>query len=174
MIKLPKIKLNLIFWISIFCFINYVLMFIGPIYFINATYRQIYFLVVFILLLALVVFRLARYINRQGKRSFYWALPWSLLVAITFFMVFGFITLSTFLAVWTEASTIYVSKSNPNVKIISRYLNLGAFGGGTSPDDFETVVDRPLTPFFKMETKVDTNRINKQEWIRLGPTYYIK
>jgi hypothetical protein len=82
------------------------------------------------------------------------------------FILFGFFTLAKFLAVWDDTTIIYTNKNNPEVKIVSRYVNLGAYGGGTEPEDYEIVVKRPLTRFLKIETSVDTTAINKKEWVR--------
>jgi len=73
--------------------------------------------------------------------------------------------------VWTEAGTYYVSKKNPDVQIISRYINEGAFGGGTEPRDYFIVLHRPITPWFKMDTAIDTNKIDKTEWVKPGTQY---
>ncbi|WP_158990890.1 hypothetical protein [Mucilaginibacter sp. L196] len=67
---------------------------------------------------------------------------------------------------YSDATTIYISSSNPNLKIVSRFLDEGAFGGGTEPGDYETVVLRPITPFLKIETSIDTTKMDKGEWIR--------
>jgi hypothetical protein len=90
----------------------------------------------------------------------------SLIATLLVFVVFAFITLTKFLTVWTDAATIYVKKTNPQIKIVSRYLNEGAFGGGTEPGDYEIVLERSITPYLKMETLIDTNLINKKEWIK--------
>ena len=73
------------------------------------------------------------------------------------------------MAMWTDAATLYTNKSNPQLKIVSRYKNLGAHGGGTRSDDFETVLSRPITSLLKIQTRVDTNSINKGEWSRANP-----
>jgi hypothetical protein len=87
--------------------------------------------------------------------------------AITGFAVFAvlmFFSLLGSIARRTTAGTYYIAKTNPDIKITRRYQSLGAGGGGTSPDDYETVLERPLTPLFVLVTKIDTNKINKDEW----------
>ncbi len=59
-----------------------------------------------------------------------------------------------------------LSKDNPEIKIISRYLNEGAFGGGTEPNDYEIVLQRPIFNLFNIQTRVDTNSIDKRKWIK--------
>ncbi|MCQ6960137.1 hypothetical protein [Mucilaginibacter aquariorum] len=83
-------------------------------------------------------------------------------------LIFGFITLTKILAVWVDRGTLYYQKNNPEVKIVSRYIDLGAGGGGTEPGDYKIVLKRPITPFFKLETSVDTNAIDKSDWIKEG------
>jgi hypothetical protein len=70
------------------------------------------------------------------------------------------------MGVWTSAGTIYTRKNNPEIKIIRRYVDQGAFGGGTSPDDYEIVLHKPLTSLFKIETRIDTLEIDKNEWLK--------
>lgn len=67
---------------------------------------------------------------------------------------------------WTDTEPIYIKKDNQNIIIVSRYLDEGAFGGGTKPGDYQNVVKRQLTTFLKLETAIDTNSIDKNEWIK--------
>ena len=57
-----------------------------------------------------------------------------------------------------------IQKDNAKVKIISRYINQGAFGGGTEKVDYHIVLTRPLLFFLKLETYIDTIDIKKEEW----------
>jgi hypothetical protein len=77
------------------------------------------------------------------------------------FCVFGFL-----MNVWTEAGILYTQKSNPEVRIVRRYLDGGAYGGGTSPDDYKIVLHLPLTSLFKLETSIDTLTIDKSKWVK--------
>lgn len=67
---------------------------------------------------------------------------------------------------WSVGSVYYVKKNNPKVKIISRYVNQCAYGGGTEPSDYHIVLYRPFLLFFKMETSIDTTKIDKADWIK--------
>ena len=56
-------------------------------------------------------------------------------------------------------------------KIVSRYVNLGAFGGGKEPEDYETIIRRPFL-FFNLDTAIDTTTIEKSDWTRVLPDQY--
>ena len=43
---------------------------------------------------------------------------------------------------------------NRNIKIVTRYLNEGAFGGGTKPEDYEVVLKREINPFLKIDFSI--------------------
>ena len=66
------------------------------------------------------------------------------------------------------ASGCPVGCSFQKVKIISRYINEGAFGGGTEKGDFHVVLSRPFLGAFKIETSVDTAKIDKRLWVKPG------
>lgn len=90
----------------------------------------------------------------------------SLLTTVIVFLVLAFITVGKLMTLLTDTGPIYLMKSNPNVEITSCYINEGAFGGGTEPDDYQIVVKSPLTSFFYIVTSVDTTKIDKTKWIR--------
>lgn len=68
---------------------------------------------------------------------------------------------------YVDAAVFFTQKNNPDVKIVSRYYDQGAMGGGADPEDYETVLKRPITPFFRLETRIDTNNIDKAIWIKV-------
>jgi hypothetical protein len=90
----------------------------------------------------------------------------SLIIGAGVFLIIGLCMFVSSISQWTVAGTYYVKKSNPNIKIVSRYMDEGALGGGTEPDDYHTVLSRPITPLFTLETSVDTTAIDKSEWLR--------
>jgi hypothetical protein len=59
-----------------------------------------------------------------------------------------------------------VQKDNPAIKIVTGYMNGGAYDSGPAPGDIKMVVHRPVLYFLKMETAVDTTAINKTKWIK--------
>jgi len=167
-----KVKLSSIsFWLMLYCLLSYTIFQFIPIYFTNADWARIYYIITSLIFVITTLIQLSRHIQRKGRSAYYWSIP---LVIITLIIVSLFslaMVGRSFLAVWTEAGTFYVSRTNPEVKIISRYVNEGAFGGGTEPDDYALVVHRPLTSWFKIETAIDTNKIDKTEWVKVAKPY---
>jgi len=95
-------------------------------------------------------------------------------MAYIFTMLIGgcLITVGLFFAIghmffgYASAGTIYVCKNHPQVQIISRYWDMGAWGGGTENDDFEDAVLIPVTPHFKIEFPVNITKIDKENWVK--------
>ena len=105
-------------------------------------------------------------IHKSQKENVSSAWFYSILIGFATFVIFGLWTLGLFFLVWTVASTLYVKKDNPEIKIISRYVNQGAFGGGTEPDDYQIVLHRPILFIFKMETSMDTAKFDRTDWVK--------
>jgi hypothetical protein len=166
-ITIFKRKFSIAFFIMLFCLFCFTAGQYIPVYFTNSDQRLWFYIVLLLLLLGSTAVSLAKYIKGQGKVNYWWAITWSILLTTLITLVFGVLTLSLLMGTWTDVTTIYVQKNNPDVKIVSRYWNEGAFGGGTSRDDYFIVVRRPVTPLFILETSVDTNKINKTEWVKL-------
>jgi len=151
----------LIMLLCIFCFT--VGQFI-PIYFADTGFKAMYYFIVYILLIATASRTIFKLIYNPEKNNISTAKLFSILTGVATFIVFGLWTIAQFIAVWSEAYIYYVRKDNAKIKIISRYINLGAFGGGTEKEDYHIVLTRPILFFLKMETSIDTLNINKEEW----------
>ena len=136
-----------------------------PIYFIDIDLRQQFYICVFCILFITTALTTFAFVYKPYKSKI---LVWStsIVVSVGTFVLLGFWLILLLIAVWTEAGTYYVNKDNPKIKIISRYLNEGAFGGGTEPDDYEVVLQKPLYNLFNIQTKIDTNSIDKRKWIK--------
>lgn len=139
-----------------------------PVYFINVDTRAIYYLVLFVILvitMTIVTFKMSYDPHSENLFS-------SLLISLVFgagtFIVCGLWFLGLLFSVWMEGTTFYERKDNSRVKIISRYKDSGAFGGGTEAGDYHLVVHRPFLYFLKIETPVDTSNIKKEDWIKPG------
>ena len=141
-----------------------------PIYFVNSHSRDKFYISLLIILVTTLFYKVFTIVHSTNKRSVFVATIISLLTGFLAFIVVGLWTLLLLMSVWSEARTYYVKKSNPDVKIISRYVNLGATGGGTEPEDYHIVLHRPLLYFFKIETSIDTTLISKSDWTRVAVT----
>ena len=162
----PKKKYNVSFWLMLFCIFCFTVGQFIPIYFVNADLRQNYYLLILILLVLSSGRTTFKRVYRPQKNNIFSARIISVFVGLAALMIFGFLTIIFYFGVWTEVNVFYVKRDNPKVKIITRYVNEGAFGGGTEPDDYQVVLHRPILFLFKMETSVDTTKIDKQEWER--------
>jgi len=152
---------KIVLWIMILCFlINTVGRFI-PIYFVDPETADYFGRAIFILTLisvGITAFR-ACY-NRQEDN---WRLSTSISI-LSIFLAFIFVGMITFFngfAANSDVKVLYVSRNDPKVKIIKLYVDLGAMGDG-----YSIVLRRDLTSFLKYEKFIDTNTINKKEWIR--------
>jgi hypothetical protein len=162
-----KTKFNFPFWLMLFCIFCFTVGQFVPIYFVNADLRQNYYILILILLVLSSGVATFRRIYKPQKKNRSSAIFISVFLGLAVLFMFGILTIAFYFGVWTEANVFYVKKDNPKVKIISRYVNEGAFGGGTEPDDYQVVLHRPILFLFKMETSVDTTKIDRQEWTRL-------
>jgi len=157
---------KILFWLTLFCIFSFTLGQFIPIYFVDHEWRLIYYPTLLIITSLAIPTLVYRRIYNPKKSNWISSTLYTLLVFASVIVVFGFITLGKCMVIWTDAETYYVNKNNPEVKIISRYSDLGAFGGGTEPTDYEMVLSRPITSQFKLQTKIDTTKINKAEWIK--------
>ena len=154
---------NIAFWVMTYCILNFTIFPFIPVYFVDQETQETYSLIIYFLFVITSIFQLLRAMTNSSIlwKAISLICALSGLLILFFFYVFG-----CSMAVWTEAGTLYTKKSNPEIRIISRYVDMGALGGGTSPDDFEIVLHRPLTSMFKLETHIDTLIIDKSEWVR--------
>jgi len=148
----------------LFCFFSFTVGQYLQIYFTDSSFREKYYFILCILLIVTVSRTVFKRVYKRMKGNISSAWLYSILIGFATLVVFGLWTFGLILSVWTEAATFYIQKDNPKVKIISRYMNEGAFGGGTEKEDFHIVLSRPIFSILKMETFVDTTRIDKQKW----------
>jgi hypothetical protein len=161
-------KYRIAFIIMLFCIFCFTAGQFVPIYFMNNNVRGVFYLLIWLLLVVTSAMTIYAAIYMPEKKNGRLASLMSALVALGMFVVFGLFTAGLSFAVWTEASIYYVRKDSKNVKIISRYINEGAFGGGTEKGDFHMVLSRPFLGAFKIETSVDTAKIDKRLWVKHG------
>jgi hypothetical protein len=154
------------FWLMIFGLFTFTIGQFIPIYFVEQDIRIFFYPA--ILLITVVTFAVTVYKSMYlpHKNNWVYSSIITLITTLLLFLIFAGITFGKILTVWTDATTLYVKKDNSQVKIVTRYINEGAFGGGTEPGDYEIVLLRPITPFFKMETTVDKNKIDRSEWVK--------
>jgi len=157
------------FWLMIFGLFIFTLGQFIPIYFSDIDFRIYFYPLLLILTTIAVAFVMYRNVYLPNKSKMSYPMGLSFITTFIVFLVLALITIGKMLVVWTDIGPIYLMKNDPNVQITSRYINEGAFGGGTEPDDYQMVVKRPFTPFFNIETSVDTNKIDKSKWIRQNP-----
>ncbi|OOQ58563.1 hypothetical protein [Mucilaginibacter pedocola] len=155
---------KLSFWTLLYSVLGFTAFQFIPVYFTQQTPRLIYYCILFLAFAFSSVIQLQRYFSRSAHYLITKILSAIFLIAV--WMIALLFVLTIPLAVWSEAGTYYVNKNDPEVKIISRYLDLGAFGGGTEPGDYEIVWHRPVTPYFKIEMAIDTNKLDKKNWLR--------
>jgi hypothetical protein len=88
----------------------------------------------------------------------------ALLTGVVAFFCLGFWACCLFL-VRVESTPIFQHKTFPNVTIVLSHLDGGAFDSG----DAEYNIERSIAffPGIKWVTPIDTNTINKENWIRL-------
>jgi len=95
--------------------------------------------------------------------------PWSLIIVkgiiVGCVVVFSvIISLVGGMCEWETYKTLFENKQNPTTKIVHRSSNCGAFD--TTPY-YKVCKIKEITPFFILATEIDTNQINKNEWIRI-------
>ena len=89
-------------------------------------------------------------------------------VAFLFYFIAAIILLGSSMCAWTTDKVFFENRQNHSVKIVQR-----SFGCGATDSDYPTVKVfkiREITPVFIWVTKIDTNKINKNEWIRIENT----
>lgn len=160
----PKRKYNVSFLIMLFCIFCFTVGQFIPIYFTDTGFRGMFYFIVYILLVATASRTIFKLVYKPQKNNISTARLFSILTGLATFVIFGLWTMGLLFSVLSEAFTYYVRKDNAKIKIISRYINEGAFGGGTEKEDYHIVLTRPFLFFFKMETSIDTLDIKKEEW----------
>ena len=91
-----------------------------------------------------------------------------IVLAICVAVVSGVITIIALLGnmcAWTTDKVFFENKQNSSIKIVQR-----GFGCGATDSDYPTYKTfkiREITSDFIWATKIDTNKIDKNEWIRI-------
>ncbi|HVX27020.1 MAG TPA: hypothetical protein VHB70_11800 [Parafilimonas sp.] len=163
--KTSKRKYGVAFILILCCIFIFTVGQFIPVYFIDINVRQKFYVGVLSVLLIATTLTVFSFAYKPHRNKFLVGLT-SVFVGVITCILFGFWYFFLSLAVWTETATYYVDKDNNKVKIISRYLNEGAFGGGTESSDFEIVLQRPVLNLFNIQTKIDTTSIDKNKWIK--------
>jgi len=163
--KKPKLY-HVALWVMLFGIFTDTLGQFIPVYFIYLSWIAPFYTLIFLMIWVPVPLLCYRQMYNPVKKNTAWAITTSAISAVLVFIIAGFFTIGKMVAVWTDAATLYTKKDNPGVQIVSRYINLGAQGGGTELSDYQVVLKRPITPLFKMETPIDTTTLNKREWVR--------
>jgi hypothetical protein len=155
------------FLVMVYCLFTLTIGQFLPIYFVDGNSAFLYHIVVFIALLASTGILIFKNLYYKRKQNIHYSWLAASVTGIGIVLIFIVVRFIEAVAVWTDATVLYTNKSNSQIKIVTRYINEGAFGGGAEPNDYEIVLRRPITPYLKLETKIDTNRINKNEWIKI-------
>ena len=106
-----------------------------------------------------------KFVYKPQEKNLFSTMMLSLFLAGAIFIFACIWMFGLLFSIWTEGTVYFIKKDNPKTKIISRYINEGAFGGGTEPSDYHIVLHRPILGIYKMETSIDTSSINKAGWI---------
>ena len=164
-----RIKGNKAFWIAIFCIFTYansILHFI-PIYFTSVYLKPGFYTIIFVVFFITVIQLTYKSVYASEKHNTHVsAFAASILTGFATFIIFGFWTMSLLFCFWKSSGTLYVNKNFQSVRIVKWYGDSGAFGGGTSPEDFQDMLFVPLPPYFAIATPVNTSAINKDNWTK--------
>jgi len=162
--------LKIVHWISIIsiCFLVLVLVFwyFIPLEFAN-THRESHYSAICFLgfVIAGIVFILTRKIERKHTSN---------LIVVKIVLVFCFLILSFFvmmevgfnnLCSWTTNKVLFENKQNHSIKIVQR-----SFGCGATDSSYPIIKEFQIKEFtsdFVLITEIDTNQINKNEWVRI-------
>tara|TARA_R110002072_G_C7652556_1_gene508851 strand:- start:16 stop:516 length:501 start_codon:yes stop_codon:yes gene_type:complete len=87
----------------------------------------------------------------------------SIAAAVTVFIMF--MSIFTDMCVWTNRQVLYENKNDSNTKIIVRDFGCGATDSG--PPTVGIYKVRYFTDYFIRSTKIDTAKIDKNEWIKI-------
>ena len=147
-------------WLLISCiFIDTVGQFI-PIYFTFSTVKTVFYIIILLCLLSTSFALSYKTVYRQSKNNWIYSTSISFITTLLVSVVFGTFTI---VKIWPADdvidTVIYVKTNNKNIQIVRRYFDLGATG-----ESISVIKVQPLTSFLKIETKIDTNSINKVEW----------
>jgi len=86
-----------------------------------------------------------------------------LMASITIFIMF--MSIFADMCVWTNQQVLYENKNDSNTKIIIRDFGCGAID--SDPPTVGIYKVQYFTDYFLRSTKIDTAKINKNEWIKI-------
>ncbi len=168
-----KIKINIKRFL-IFAPITYVLWLFSPIEFINYGYASIlffsftfvYFISVLILVNLIVYDKEINVIKSINGiiRILRIILNITYVSGLLVIIYIGFLGL--LLGGGFDEKTIFIHKINPEIKIIKRGSNGGAWD--SDPQGFRIIKVTPIFYFFQNINHIDTNKIDRNEWQRIN------
>ncbi len=155
---------TLVFWIMVFCLLLNTVGRSIPIYFVNPAVSEHFGRVVFITTLITVCFTLFVQLYNKEKNNWIFSGLISILITFFTFIILSFITFFDGFSSFTDVQVLYVKKDDSKIKIIRQYVDSGALGDGHI-----AVLRKEILSFLKYEETIDTNSINKSEWIKQNP-----
>ena len=156
----------LIFWLGIAVLSNFV-----PLEFASQKVEHLYYSIRFYGVPIAIVFTLTGTIKKKES----WVEIISKII-LTIFACFGSIAIMTIMifvggmCAWTTDKVLFEHKQQSTIKIEKRSFGCGATDSSPStPGVFKV---RNFTPYFVYITRIDTNEINKSEWLRVKQIDY--
>jgi len=152
---------TIVFWIMVLCILIVTFGRSIPIYFVNPKMAEYFSRGLTYLTLGSIA--ITTYTNLYNREKNNWILSGSISMIVTLFawIVIGFITFFDGFSSFTDVEILYVKGSDPDTRIIKQYVDSGALGEG-----YRVVTRSDITSFLKYEEFIDTNTINKKDWIK--------
>jgi len=150
----------LIFWLGAAVLSNFV-----PLEFASQTIEHTYYSIRFYGVPIAIIFTLTGTLKRKET----WVEIISKIV-LTIFACFGSLAIMTIMlfggmCAWTTDKVLFERKNQLTIKIEERSYGCGATDSGPSKPGVFKVSN--FTPYFRYATPIDTNEINKSEWLRV-------
>jgi len=161
--------LKIIFWTSIFILgfwtLILILRFFIPLDFTNRDSENSYVRIgIFGFSITATLFVLIRMIKRKHISEFIVIkIILANCVAVSFCIIMTVFLGS--MCAWTTDKVFFENKQNSSIKIVQRHFGCGATD--SSEPTIEVFKIREITPYLIWATKIDTNQIDKNEWIRV-------
>lgn len=168
-----KLFFRILYWISLLyivtCLLVSLLIRISPLDFASSVDADRFDILFFGGIPAAILLMISRIgfktMNRTEKRN---AIILGFLMSIGCFLIFvlyAFTSFGSSLCDYSNGRTLFISRTDPSIRIIFRYYGCGAVD--SSPETPSTAKLKPFTRVFNYITPVDTSKINKEEWIRV-------
>ncbi|MFA9213584.1 MAG: hypothetical protein ACEQSR_07020 [Candidatus Methylacidiphilales bacterium] len=150
----------LIFWLGAAVLSSFI-----PLEFASQNFEHAYYSIRFYGVPIAIVFTLTGTIKKKES----WVEIISKIV-LTIFACFGSLVIMTMIlfggmCAWTTDKVLFELKNQPTIKIEERSYGCGATDSGPSKLGIFKV--RNFTPYFVYATPIDTNEIDKSEWLRI-------